>query len=138
MNSSTGYRRSEPLAEAQQTALSAFFEVLPARTAWSGVLDGCVIKNRDLDDETGGKEGLAPASRRGLKAGEAGQSEPFPPLADDLTRRVSGSHEDSQRAEAESLEFERGLQPWAELLLDIYLDKRKRQARPRRDEGSEP
>lgn len=34
---------------------------------------------------------MAPASRQGLQAGEAGQSKSFAPLAHDLTRRVEAS-----------------------------------------------
>jgi hypothetical protein len=41
-----------------------------------------------LDDEIGGKAGLAPASRFVLKAGQAGQAKSLAPFADDLARRI--------------------------------------------------
>jgi hypothetical protein len=39
----------------------------------------------------GGKSGFSPASGLPLEAREAGQSEPLPPLADDLTRRIEAA-----------------------------------------------
>ena len=41
-----------------------------------------------LNDETGGKAGLTPASRLRLKTRQSGKGESLTPLADNLTRRI--------------------------------------------------
>jgi hypothetical protein len=47
-----------------------------------------------LNDETGGKAGLAPAARFALEAGQTGQAESLAPLADDLARSVESGSDD--------------------------------------------